>query len=54
MTKNNENVHLYIENNDTIVINVYIQGPAQVTPLSVAGRVCECLTLDGQQFEHFP
>ena len=30
-----------------------IQGPAEVTPLSVVGRVRECLTREGQQFEHF-
>ena len=30
-----------------------MQGPAEVLPLSVVGRVYECLTQDRQQFEHF-
>ena len=32
---------------------IKIQGPTEITPLSVVGGVCECLTQDGQQFEHF-
>ena len=30
-----------------------VQRPAEVMPLSVAGRVQERLTWDAQQFEHF-
>ena len=31
----------------------FLPGLAEVTSLSVVGRVRECLTQDGQQFEHF-
>ena len=31
-----------------------MQGLAEVMPLSVVGRVCECLTRDGQQLNISP
>ena len=49
------NIHIYIHvyTHTHTCIYAYIQGPAEVTPLSVIGRVRECLTQEGQQFENF-
>ena len=48
-------IHTYIHTHTHIYICIYThtQGLAEVTPLSVAGWLRECLAQDGQQFEHF-